>query len=90
MPLTGKYSWKSCRGTEWGLRPASSFVHTSADFVWCILQGGYYGAAFQVFLGVNQVEPLSPTIFNVVVDAVVRHWISLVEGSTGGQYGWGR
>ena len=25
--------------------------------------------------GVTQGDPLSPTIFNVVVDAVVRHWI---------------
>ena len=23
----------------------------------------------------TQVDPLSPTIFNVVVDAVVRHWL---------------
>ena len=27
-------------------------------------------------------DPLSPTIFNVVVDAVVRHWVTVVvEGS---------
>ena len=30
----------------------------------------------------TQVDPLSPTIFNVVVDAVVRHWVSgVVEGA---------
>ena len=28
--------------------------------------------------GVMQEEPLSPTNFNVVVDAVVRHWVSVV------------
>ena len=27
--------------------------------------------------GVTQGDPLSPTIFNVVVDAVVRHWIMI-------------
>ena len=26
----------------------------------------------------TQGDPLSPTIFNVVVDAVVRHWVTLV------------
>ena len=41
--------------------------------------GGYCGEAFKGFQGVNQVDPLSPTIFNVVVDSLVRHWISLVS-----------
>ena len=37
--------------------------------------GGYYGEAFKGTRGVTQGDPLSPTLFNVVVDAVVRHWI---------------
>ena len=37
--------------------------------------GGYYGEYFKGARGVTQGDPLSPTIFNVVVDAVVRHWI---------------
>ena len=37
--------------------------------------GGYYGTAFLGERGVTQGDPLSPTIFNVVVDAVVRHWV---------------
>ena len=37
--------------------------------------GGYYGESFKGSRGVTQGDPLSPTIFNVVVDAVVRHWI---------------
>ena len=37
--------------------------------------GGYYGASFKGVRGVTQGDPLSPTIFNVVVDAVVRHWL---------------
>ena len=37
--------------------------------------GGYYGAAFKGARGVTQGDPLSPTIFNVVVEAVVRHWL---------------
>ena len=34
---------------------------------------GYYGMVFGGDRGVTQGYPLSPTIFNVVVDAVVRH-----------------
>ena len=38
--------------------------------------------AFKGNQGVTQGDPLSPTIFNVVVDAVVRHWLSvMVEGA---------
>ena len=37
--------------------------------------GGYYGTAFKGEQGVTQGDPLSPTLFNVVVDAVVRHWL---------------
>ena len=36
---------------------------------------GYYGEAFKGERGVTQGDLLSPTIFNVVVDAVVRHWV---------------
>ena len=44
--------------------------------------GGYYGAVFTGDRGVTQGDLLSPTILNVVVDAVVRHWVSvMVEGA---------
>ena len=39
--------------------------------------GGYYGEDFKGARGVTQGNPLSPTIFNVVVDAVVCHWVKL-------------
>ena len=38
--------------------------------------GGYYRADFKGFQGVTQGGALSPAVFNVVVNAVVRHWIS--------------
>ena len=45
-------------------------------------EGGYYGAAFKGDWGVTQGDPLSSKIFNVVVDVVVRHWVSvMVEGA---------
>ena len=37
-------------------------------------EGGYYTSPFCGERGYTQVNPLLPTIFNVVVDAVVRHW----------------
>ena len=43
--------------------------------------GGYYGAAFTGAQGVRQGDQLSSTIFNVVMDAVVNHWVLvMVEG----------
>ena len=39
--------------------------------------GGYYGTGFKGARGVTQGDPLSPTIFNVVVDTVVCHWVTL-------------
>ena len=46
--------------------------------------GEYYGAPLYGEQGVTQGYPLSPTILNVVVDAVVRHWESLVAEQEGG------
>ena len=39
--------------------------------------GGYYGKGFKRGGGMTQGNPLSPTILNVVVDAVVRHWFTI-------------
>ena len=39
--------------------------------------GSYYGKGFKIGRGVTQGYPLSSTIFNVVVDAVVRQWLTI-------------
>ena len=50
----------------------------------CVVRaGGYYGLPFRGERGMTEEDPLLPTIFNVVVDTVVRHWESLVAGATG-------
>ena len=49
--------------------------------------GCYYGTGFKGERVVTQGDLLSPIIFNVVVDVVVRHWVTLAvkEAET-----WGR
>ena len=51
--------------------------------------GGYYGTAFGGERGVTQGDPLSLTIFNVVVDVVVWHWVNGVmeEAEARGEMG---
>ena len=44
--------------------------------------GEYYGEAFKGARGVMQGDPLYPTIFNVLVDTVVRHWIDGIVDET--------
>ena len=45
-------------------------------------EGGYYRTAFQGAHEVTQGYPLSPTILNMVIDAVVRHRVMvMVEGA---------
>ena len=50
---------------------------------------GYYGTLFKGERGVMQGEPLSPTIFNLVMDTVVGHWVQGIveEAEAGGELG---
>ena len=52
--------------------------------------GRYYGTEFKGERGVTQGDLLSPTIFNVVVDAVVRHWLHLATQEAVRRREWGR
>ena len=40
--------------------------------------GGYFGAPFKGYHRMTQVGPLFTTILNVVVYAVLQHWITMV------------
>ena len=51
--------------------------------------GRYFGHQFKGYRGVTQGKPLSPTIFNVVVDAVIYHWLTVVMPSEAGMGGLG-
>ena len=37
----------------------------------------YYSNPFKVHQGVTQGYPLSPTLFNMIMDAVICHWVTL-------------
>ena len=39
---------------------------------------GYHFPTSKGFRGVTQVDPFSPTIFKVVMDAIVCHWVTVV------------
>ena len=51
--------------------------------------GKYYGCPFRTGRGVTQGDPVSPTIFNIVVDAVVRDYLQEVCGPQEYQHGFG-
>ena len=44
--------------------------------------GGYYGKDFKGEQGVTQGDPLSLAIFILVVEAIVRHWVTGVIADT--------
>jgi hypothetical protein len=49
------------------------------DAIMVCRAAGYYGAAFKASRGVTQGGPLSATLFNIVVDAVVWEWMRQLE-----------
>ena len=51
--------------------------------------GGYFWIPFKECHGVTQGDPLSLTIFNVVVDAVINHCVTVVAPTKDGTEGLG-
>ena len=65
-------SWKDMAGVQ---GPSASSTDTGQGFIWWRGRaGGYYRVSFSGERSMTQGYPLLPTIFNVLVDAVVRHW----------------
>ena len=69
------------------LRPAISFGNTGTCFGWWLAWESTKGF-YLIFPGGDAGITNVPKHFNLVVDAVVRHWLSLVAGGAGVQYGW--
>ena len=42
--------------------------------------GQYYAALFKGYYRVTQGDPTYPTILNMLADAVIRHWVTVVTG----------
>ena len=51
--------------------------------------GGYFVRPLKRYRGVMQGNPLSPTILNVVMDNVIRHWVMVVTPTEVGMGGLG-
>ena len=49
--------------------------------------GGYFGLPFKRYRGMTQVSPLHPTLFNVVVYAVICHWLMVAAPIKAGMEG---
>ena len=64
----------------YGVGPSTLFI---LQTYWVQLQmaekaGRHYGTVFQSHCGITQGEPLSPMICNMVIDAVIQHWVTVV------------
>ena len=46
--------------------------------------GGYHSPPFKGFCRVTKGKPLSTTIFNMIVDAFMHHWVTVVEEEEAG------
>ena len=53
------------------------------------MAGHYCGALLKLYRWVTQGNTISPTIFNMVVDAVIHHWDTVEGGRTQYQIGSG-
>ena len=40
--------------------------------------GGYYDPPLKGYHGVTQEDPLTTTLFKMVMDSVIRHWVTVV------------
>ena len=59
---------------------ALQILQTYWDRLWMVANAcGYFGLPLQVYHGFTKGNPLYPTFFNVVLDAVIRHWVTVAE-----------
>ena len=51
--------------------------------------GGYYDPPLKGYHGVTQEDPLTTTLFKMVMDSVIRHWVMVVAATMEGKEGLG-
>ena len=44
----------------------------------------YYSAPFKGYLGVTQVDPISPKLFNIMSYAIISYWLKIVAEEAAG------
>jgi hypothetical protein len=62
-----------------GLRTLRIFRNYWGNERFVARQGGFYGEPFHIDRGCTQGDPVAPTIFNIVEDAVLRYWYERLE-----------
>ena len=67
----------------WGPGPSASYPGTWRGSRWWLRKEGTTNNPYVRREGWIRGYPLSPTIFNVVVDAFVRHWESMIAEGGG-------
>ena len=67
---------------EYGIRPHTEcLIHKYLEGLVMLSRAGhYYGAPFMGSMGFTQGNLIPPTIFNMVVDAFIHHWVTVVDG----------
>ena len=79
MPWTAAATWTHGVG-PWSLRLIYMYWYR---LTMVASGGGYFRYPFKGQHGMTQGYLLSPAIFNVVVDTVLRHWVSMVAETEG-------
>ena len=51
--------------------------------------GGYFVLPFKRYHGTTQVDPLPPKLFNMVVNSIIHHWVTVVAEIEEGPEGLG-
>ena len=54
-----------------------------------VRSGRYFGLPLKEYHGMTQGNPLSPTLFNMAVDTVICHWVTVVALTEDGMEGLG-
>ena len=60
------------------------------QLVMVVRVSGYYTTSFKMLWGVTQGVPVSPKVFNILVDVVVRNWITVLVEKAPGVEGFNR
>ena len=60
------------------------------QLVMVVRVSGYYTTPFKMLWGVTQGVPVSPKVFNILVDVVVRNWITVLVEKAPGVEGFNR